>query len=823
MTYSIIEIANILKADTSTLFEASISQLLTDSRSLFYPQETLFFALETKNNNGHKFVSELYNFKVRNFVVNKMHPQWNEMKDANFIVVKDTLQALQQLATYHRHRFDIPIIGITGSNGKTIVKEWIYQLIQPVFNVTRSPRSYNSQIGVPLSVWELDEDSEIGVFEAGISMPGEMENLEKIIDPTIGVITNIGDAHQENFATLKQKCLEKLELFTNCEVIICEEGNRLIEECMLEACLSQKRFTWSMKKSQTSPLQILNLTKKENSTVIDYSILQLDFSLEIPFTDETSVRNVTSALAVALYIHVPFEFISQKALVLEPVAMRLDVRQGKSNTTIINDSYNSDINSIKIALDFLVQRAAETGKKKTIILSDILQSGVQNKSLYSQVFELIKQKNVDSIIGIGSLISEYQSIFNGIENQFFASTEDFIRSGIYSDFDNEVILIKGSRNFEFERISELLEKKTHETVLDVDLDAIVHNFNFYRSKLNPETKLICMVKADGYGAGGGEIAKTLQHHKCDYLAVAIAEEGVYLRKEGIKLPIIVLNPEVNGFDELFNNSLEPEVYNFRILDAFIKEAQKRGITNYPIHLKIDTGMHRLGFTESDLPRLHQVIKSQKAFRIQSVFSHLAASEGWNFDDFTHQQIDTFKHIARKIQSEYPYKIMKHILNSAGIERFPDEQMDMVRLGISLYGVSASGLDGLRNVCTLKATILQIKDIPQGETIGYGRKGCLDYDARIATIRIGYADGLSRQLGNGVGKVLINGKYASFVGNICMDLSMIDITDIEAKEGDSVVIFGDSPNLKDIAASIETIPYEILTSVSSRVKRVYFKE
>lgn len=823
MNYSILEIAKILKADTNSLYDTTVNHLLTDSRNLFYPNETLFFALETKNNNGHKFVAELYKLNVRNFVVDRMLPEWTELSDANFLVVNDTLCALQKLAIYHRHKFDIPIIGITGSNGKTIVKEWIYQLIHSVFNVTRSPRSYNSQIGVPLSVWQLDKDSQVGVFEAGISLPDEMENLEKIIDPTIGVITNIGDAHQENFGTLKQKCLEKLELFTNCDVVICEENDRLLEECMTEACLSQKRFTWSMTRSETSPLQIINITKKENSTVIEYSMLHLDFSLEIPFTDETSIKNITSALAVAIYLNVPFDVIKEKALILEPVAMRLDVRQGKSNSIIINDTYNSDINSIKIALDFLVQRAAETGKKKTIILSDILQSGVQNRSLYTQVFELIKQKNINKIIGVGPIISEFSSIFEEKENRFFRSTEELISSGICNNFDNEVILIKGSRNFAFERISELLEKKTHETVLDVDLDAIVHNFNFYRSRLKPETKLICMVKADAYGAGGGEIAKTLQYHKCDYLAVAISEEGVLLRKEGIKLPIIVLNPEVNGFDELFNNNLEPEIYNFRILKAFIKEAQKRGITKYPIHLKIDTGMHRLGFTGEDIPRLNEIIKGQKAFRIQSVFSHLAASEVWNFDDFTHTQINTFKEVASQIINEYPYPIMRHILNSAGIERFPEEQMDMVRLGISLYGVSASGLDGLRNVCTLKTTILQIKNIPKGETVGYGRKGNFDNDAKIATIRIGYADGLSRQFGNGVGKVLVNGKLVPVVGNICMDLTMIDVTDVDVQEGDSVVIFGEHPSLVDLASAISTIPYEILTSVSSRVKRIYFKE
>ena len=823
MNYSVTEIAKIIGSKQSALHPASISQLLTDSRSLFYPSETLFFALETPNNDGHKFVSELYELQVKNFVVSKVLPEWKKYKDVNFLVVADTLKALQKLAAHHRRLFDIPVIGITGSNGKTIVKEWIYQILLPHLNVVRSPRSYNSQIGVPLSVWQLDKDTQVGVFEAGISMLGEMVNLEQIISPTIGVITNIGDAHQENFSTLKQKCLEKLELFRNCDIIICEEEDRLLEECMLETLMSQKRFTWSMRHSGTSPLQVLNIIKEDDGATIQYSMLELEFALRIPFSDETSIKNLTEALAVALYLHVPISEIREQAQKLEPVAMRLDVREGKFGTTIINDTYNSDINSLKIAIDFLVQRAGDSQKKKTLIISDILQSGIQTKSLYSRVFDLVEQKKVDKIIGIGTVISEYKEIFKDKECYFFSTTDDFLKSGLIDKFQNEIILLKGSRNFAFERISELLEKKTHETVLDINLDAIIHNFNFYRSRINPSTKLVCMVKADGYGAGSVEIAKTLQYHKCDYLAVATAEEGVVLRKEGIRLPIIVLNPEVNGFDELFNNQLEPEVYNFRILDAFIKESQKRGIRNYPIHLKVDTGMHRLGFAEQDISELNKIFKAQKGLRIQSVFSHLAASESWNFDDFTNEQIKTFKAIAFQIEKEYSHPILKHILNSAGIERFPDEQMNMVRLGISLYGVSASSLNGLRNVCTLKSTILQIKNVPHDETVGYGRKGTLDHDAKIATIRIGYADGLSRQFGNGVGKVLVNGELAPFVGNICMDLSMIDITGIDANEGDTVVVFGDVPSLIDVAASINTIPYEVLTSVSSRVKRIYYKE
>lgn len=823
MSYPISKIAEVLKIKNINNPDYPISHLLTDSREVFNPERTLFFALKTKNNDGHKFVDELYYLGVRNFIVQDLSTEWKDLSDANFIQVKDSLQALQKVAIFHREHFDIPIIGITGSNGKTIVKEWIYQLLESEKNITRSPRSYNSQIGVPLSVWQLNNDSELGLFEAGISMPNEMARLQKIIQPTIGVFTNIGDAHQENFKNLKQKCLEKLELFVNCDVIICQEGNPLLDECMETACLTQKRFTWSDNKRSSGQLIIENVEKKENISVITYSFLELPFTVELPFTDDASIENITNAIAVAVYLMVPMEIIQAKVKQLEPVAMRLDVRRGKNNNIIVNDTYNSDINSLKIALSFLGQQSVEDSQKRTLILSDILQSGYSDEALYRSVLDLANSANVGRIIGVGKHISEQSKVFANIPHLFFESTEDFIESGVWNDFREETILLKGSRNFGFERISELIEQKTHETVLDINLDAIIHNYKFHRSRLKPETKIICMVKADAYGSGSEEVAKALQYHKCDYLAVATAEEGSILRKAGIKTPIIVLNPEVGGFSELFESYLEPEIYNFRILDAFIKEAQRRGIYDFPVHIKLDTGMHRLGFTEEDIQELIERINSQGALRVLSVFSHLAASESWNFDEFTTTQISLFKKLSSTLQQGLEYPIWRHILNSAGIERFPEEQMDMVRLGISLYGVSASGMDGLKNVCTLRTTILQVKHIKAGETVGYGRKGYLDHDADIATIRIGYADGMSRQFGNGVGHVLVNDRLVPIVGNICMDLSMIEVTGLDVKEGDSVIIFGDDLSVIDLANKIGTIPYEILTSVSSRVKRIYFRE
>ena len=551
--------------------------------------------------------------------------------------------------------------------------------------------------------------------------------------------------------------------------------------------------------------------------------MNFDYNFSIPFIDDASIENAINCLAVALYLHVSPTEISDRMTTLDPVAMRLDVRKGKRGCLIINDSYNSDINSIKIALDFQQQRKLQQSLKKTLILSDILQSGVLPKTLYKRVAEMIEQSGVQRLIGIGKDILANAEFFNLQDKSFYASTEEFLKNVTVESFKNELILLKGARRFHFEKINTLLEERIHETRIEVDLDAVVNNFNFYKSKLKPNVKLVCMVKANGYGVGAVEIAKTLQYHRCDYLAVAVAEEGVSLRNEGVSLPIIVLNPEVNGFDELFSNDLEPEVYNFRILEAFIRESERRGVTNYPIHLKIDTGMHRLGFMVEDIEKLIIILKEQKGLRVNSIFSHLSASESWTFDDFTHQQINSFRHAAEIIEKELNYPVNKHILNSAGIERFHDYEWDMARLGIGLYGVSPSKLDGLENVSTLKSTILQIKNIPQEETVGYGRKEKLNHDARIATIRFGYADGLDRKFGNRDGKVLINGEYAPIVGNVCMDLTMVDVTDITAEEGDIAIIFGDKLTVTELADSIGTIPYEILTSVSPRVKRVYVKE
>ena len=751
-----------------------------------------------------------------------MLPEFESMKDANFLIVKDTLRALQKLATHHRKQFNIPVIGITGSNGKTIVKEFLYQLLHNEFNIVRSPRSYNSQLGVPLSVWQMSEKNTLGIFEAGISQPDEMERLQPIIAPTIGIITNIGEAHQENFLSSNQKCMEKLTLFNDCEAII-YDGDDLLSPIV------SNRLAFLIKRShgavRTPRLLCLSSLSIRKSLRRSFTVLYWASTGSLPFRsqDDASIENVIHCMAVMLYLKPTSVNDVTKFLHLEPVAMRLDVKQGINNCLLINDTYNSDINSLDIALDFQQSRRVGKQLKSTLILSDILQSGTLPKSLYEEGRpDLVRRKKIDRIIGIGRDLKEYASVFE-IEKEFYTTTEEFIKSPSFKKFKDELILIKGSRHFHFEQISELLEKKVHETILEVNLDAIVHNFNQYRSKLKPETKMVCMVKAFGYGAGSYELAKTLQEHRCDYLAVAVADEGAELRKEGISIPIIVMNPEFSSFNVLFENHLEPEVYSFRLLDAMIRETERRGITSYPIHIKIDTGMHRLGFQPEDVPAICERLRAQSGVIARSVFSHLAGSDSYVFDDFTHQQLDKFTKAAGELESGLEYKVIKHILNSAGIERFAAYQMDMVRLGIGLYGVSASGQKGLRNVSTLKTTILQIQNVPAGDSIGYSRMSYVKRDSRIAIIPIGYADGLDRHFSNGGGEVLINGQRCPIIGNICMDACMIDVTDIHAQEGDAVIIFGDELPVSELSDKLKTIPYEILTSISPRVKRVYFRE
>jgi len=817
----LIKIARFIGADEKNIPDQPINWLLTDSRSLSFPAESLFFAIRTSRNNGHNYIQELYRQNMRYFVVSEMQPAYEKLTDAVFLKVPDTLQALQSLAAAHRATFRVPVIGITGSNGKTVVKEWLYQLLHADYRIVRSPRSYNSQLGVPMSVWAMNENTQLGIFEAGISEMHEMEHLQKIIQPTIGVFTNLGEAHQENFTGLKQKCEEKLKLFIQAETMIYCSDNKLVEICILQSGFKGKLISWG--KSEKADMQVLNVQKSADNTNVSLKYNGSAIPVTIPFTDDASIENGLQCVAVMLHLGIGMKEIAKRILRLEAVAMRLEVKEGVRNCLIINDSYNSDLNSLGIALDFLNQQATAKNLSKTLILSDILQSGQSPDELYQTVAELVKNKNIQRIIGVGAEIAKHESLFQSLDKTFFEHTEDFLKSPLVRELKNEIILLKGSRKYHFEDISEKLELVTHETTLEVNLNALVDNLNYFRSKLRPETKMMCMVKAFAYGSGAVEVARTLQHNRCDYLAVAVADEGAELRREGIRIPIIVMNPEKGSFGMIFDQKLEPEIYSFRLLDSFVLAAEKLGLTDYPIHIKIDSGMHRLGFELHDMEQLLASLKNQNQVKVRSVFSHLAGSDDAKFDAFTKQQVSVFTACADQLSAASPHKIMRHILNSAGIERFPEYQFDMVRLGIGHYGISSLPDTNLKQVCALKTVILQIKNVKGGETVGYGRKGIINTDKRIAIIPIGYADGFDRKLGNGVGEVLINGKRAKVIGNVCMDLVIIDVTNIEAKEGDVVEIFGDHLTISEVAGWLKTIPYEVLTSVSRRVKRIYFQE
>ena len=836
MHYSIEKIATLIGARRFGHTESEIDWLLTDSRSLAFPETSLFFALRTRLGDGHKYIPDLYRRGVRNFVVGTLPLDAMEVyPEANFLMVISPLKALQRLAERHREEHEVPVIGITGSNGKTIVKEWLNQLLAPSMTVTRSPRSYNSQVGVPLSVLLLHEQTEIGIFEAGISMPNEMPALRAMIQPTIGIMTNIGPAHQENFSTLQEKCMEKLSLFNDSQTLIYNGDDLIISECMKLASFHGEHLFWSTK-NQEAPLFISGIEKTENTTRISYSYLgeqtPIIGGITIPFVDEASIENAIHCLATALYCHLAPQEISERMAHLEPVAMRLEVKQGVRDCILINDSYNSDVNSLDIALDFMNRRqftldnerqtAVQPKAGQTLILSDILQSGVPANELYQRVAEMISSRGVTRLIGIGKEISAAQQLFQ-VEKHFFNDTEAFLHSGLLDSLHNETILLKGCRNFNFEQITAQLALQVHETTLEVNLEALADNVKFYRSFMRPETKMVCMVKASAYGAGSVEIAKTLQDRGVDYLAVAVADEGAELRRAGITCGIIIMNPEFSAFNTLFEYNLEPEVYNFGLLEALIHAAEKEGIQSFPIHVKLDTGMHRLGFNpKTDLPVLIDRLHHQTAVIPRSVFSHFVGSDSPDFDEFSAQQFELFDYGSRQLQNAFSHKILRHICNSAGIERFPERHLDMVRLGLGLYGIDPIDNRYLHNVTALHTTILQIRDVPAGDSIGYSRRTILDRPSRIAAIPIGYADGLNRHLGNRHGYCLVNGKPAQYVGNICMDVCMIDVTDIPCQEGDAVEIFGNELPVTKLADWLDTIPYEVLTSVSERVKRVYFQ-
>ena len=836
MKYSIEKVATLIGARRYGTHQGDIRWLLTDSRSLCFPEETLFFALKTQRNDGHRYIDDLYRRGVRHFVVEQV-PEYYETRfpEANFLRVPHTLAALQRLAERHRDEFDVPVVGITGSNGKTMVKEWLYQLLLPSQKIVRSPRSYNSQIGVPLSVWLLNEQTEVGIFEAGISQPGEMMALRDIIQPSIGVLTSLGSAHQENFRSMEEKCMEKLELMHDTEAMVYCSDNDIVSRCIRRMNYKGEKISWSQCDEQAAlfvkSLEFRTLSTL-NSTLIHYVWQGEEHTYEIPFIDEASIENSITCAAVALHLGLTAEQLAERMPRLEPVAMRLEVKQGQRGCILINDSYNSDINSLDIALDFMNRRdnsSPESGEvrrglNKTLILSDMFQTGTSPEALYAQVSDLCVKRGVEKFIGIGPELTAQADKIRINEKHYFADVQHFLSSDIFQGLRNELILLKGARSFGFDQITEQLEQKVHETILEVNLNAVVENLNYYRSFLKPETKMVCMIKADGYGAGAVEIAKTLQDHRVDYLAVAVADEGVTLRKAGITANIMIMNPEMTAFKTMFDYDLEPEVYSFRLLDALIKAARKEGITGWPVHIKLDTGMHRLGFDPiHDIYEIIDRLKHQNAIIPRSVFSHFVGSDSDDFDTFSAEQFEKFEAGSKKLQAAFSHKILRHMDNSAGIEHFPERQMDMCRLGLGLYGVDPRDNRILHTVSTLKTTILQMRQVPAGDTVGYSRKGKIDHDSVIAAIPIGYADGLNRHLGNRHCYCLVNGQKAEYVGNICMDVAMIDVTGIDCREGDQVEIFGEHLPVTVLSDITDTIPYEILTGVSNRVKRVYFQD
>ena len=836
-----------------------VKDILFDSRLLVDAENTLFFALSGGRNDGHKYINDLYEKGVKAFVVNKNYVK-NGCDDAVFIAVDDTLSALQRLAAYHRSQFDIPVVGITGSNGKTVVKEWLYQILSPSMSVCRSPKSYNSQIGVPLSVWQMNQSNEVALFEAGISRPGEMEKLREIIKPTIGVFTNIGPAHGKNFKDIQQKIEEKIKLFKGIKgvkgvsgninglnainginapkaaaVVYCQDNQEIASAISGEKIPT---FSWS-RHDKNADLFVSSIETSESSE-ISAIFRGNTIKISIPFIDDASIENAINCWCVALLLGLPNDVIANRMAHLEVVEMRMELKAGVRNCLIINDSYNNDRNALAIALDFM---NAQHHDNKVLVLSDILQSELKEEDLYKNVAQLIENKGVDTFIGIGpALCSSFRAEQRGAEKSslpkihlnrkiqsfFYESTSDFLNNHPMKMFENQIVLLKGARSFEFERIMKVLQQKSHETILEINLDNLVKNLNYYRGKLKKDTKMMVMVKAFAYGSGNYEVSNTLAFHHVDYLTVAYADEGVELRHKGIKLPIMVMTPETNTFDIIIKHGLEPDIYSFRCL-AQLEDAINQLDTELKepvgIHIKVDTGMHRLGFLPDDIDALIERIKANPKIKIMSVFSHFATSDMPEEDAFVMHQVEQFEMMSQKILKAFPYKIMRHLLNTAGITRFTEYQYDMVRLGIGVYGVPVCDEDRgkLHNVMSLKSTIKQIKEYGPGETIGYGRHGKITKPSRIAVIPIGYADGLRRELGNGNACFWVNGKAAPIVGNVCMDLTMIDVTGIDCQEDDTAVLFDENHPIEIIANACNTIPYEIMTRISQRVKRIYVKE
>lgn len=820
MRLSSSDIAQITDGTLTGNPDLTVSDIITDSRRFSFTEELIFFAISGKNHDGHSFIDSLYRKGVKVFVVERLPDDTGLYKDSAFIQTTNSIAALQRLAAYHRKSYMSPVISVTGSTGKTIVKEWLADVLGLSAAVIRSPRSYNSQVGVPLSVLKLDEKYKLAIFEAGISEPGEMEKLRPVIEPDIGVITNIGDAHNENFPDLVTKAKEKLKLFVNASMIIYCSDHEIIRELILSDKLfrGKKLVNWSCK-NRKAAIYIKNRTLTEGTTVLEVEYRNNKYDFKIPFNDRASVENAMTVTAVCLALETSPEIIGNGLSTLVPVAMRMEIKAGINNCQLIEDYYNSDPGSLGMAIDYLKgQGKMET----TLILSDFVQSGRDEKDLYGEVAGLVKKNRINRFIGIGPGLSGSRSFFDR-EAEFYFSTDEFIQRFRPPMFRNEIILLKGARKYEFEKIGKLLEKKVHQTLLEINLDAIAHNLNQFRRCLDPGTRIMAMVKAFAYGAGPAEIASLLEYHRVSWLAVAYTDEGIELRNAGVTLPVMVMNPDPASLEQIIRYDLEPELYNFPTLEEFTNIASRHGLIDYPVHIKIDSGMHRLGFMPEDTDRLISSVKPSESVKIVSLLSHFAASEEPRYDSFTHKQAEIFIKTAEKIIEAAGYPILRHICNSSAIVRFPQYQLDMVRIGIGLYGAgSIKGLT-LKPAGRFKTRISQIKKVPPGEPVGYGCADVSDNERIIAILPVGYADGLNRKLGNGNGSLFIKGSRVRIVGNICMDMCMVDITGLDVKEGDEAEIFGRNITIDEMAGKCQTIPYEILTSIPGRVKRVFFRE
>lgn len=803
--------------------ERDIRILLTDSRSLSDAPTTLFFAIATRGNDGHKFIAGLYRQGVRAFVVTRIPDDAAEMPEAVWIKVDDSVAALQRIASLHS---DCDTVAITGSRGKTYLKEWIFQLMEPLRETVRSPRSYNSQIGVPLSLWEIDDSTELAVIETGISYPGEMSRVASIIRPGTVILTNLLSNHDAGFASRSAKAAEKALLAApdTVKTVIFNADNALIAEALKPYLDGRRVISWSTGGSPSAPLQVRPAGDDgKGKGRLAYMFDGISGEVVYPSGYEWSLENAANALAFMLSEGIEPKLIAERFTHLTPIGTRLSVSEGVNSCSLIFDSYTSDFSSLLPALDFM-RRRTTPGQSRTLILSDLRHESHPSGDIYPAIAEAVERAGIDRFIGVGPQLSARRAEFTA-SSRFYRSTEEMLAEIDPSDFSDEIILLKGAPEFEFLRVYEALEARKHETVLEVNLGALVKNFNHFRNMLPSGTGLIAMVKASGYGAGSFEIAKTLQDAGAAYLAVAVLDEGIELRRGGISMPIMVMNPRVVNYKSMFVNRLEPEIYSPGMLADVIRAARRAGVERYPIHIKLDTGMHRTGFIEEELPALIDTLESQTYVQAATVFSHLATADCLDMDEYTEAQLSRFGRYTDYMLSRMSVPFKRHILNSAGIIRYGREwPYDFARLGIGLYGVDPLGRRGeLLPVSRLRTVIIALREYPAGEAVGYGRRGMLRLPSKIATIPIGYADGMNRHFGCGAVKVLVNGCEAPTIGNICMDACMLDVSGIDCAVGDEVVVFGPEAPVERLADTLGTIPYEILTGVSPRVKRIYYRD